>query len=103
MHACVSVELGTRELSARVHPSFSKCAEAGLTLAPSSRSSGQPISATRQTCTMEASPRGAECVAVVGDELDDPSVNEVSRPSSGDVSGALFDERGNSNCCGSIG
>ena len=52
---------------------------------------------------MEASPRGAECVAVVGDELDDPSVNEVSRPSSGDVSGALSDERGNSNCCGSIG
>ena len=52
---------------------------------------------------MEVSSRGAECVAVVGDELDDPSMNGVSRPSSGDVNGALSDERGNSNCCGTIG
>ena len=52
---------------------------------------------------MEASSRGAECAAVVRSELGDLSVNEVSRPSSGDVSGALSDERGNSNCCRSIG
>ena len=94
----VSVELGTRELSARAHPSFSWCAEAGLTLAPSSRSSGQLLSATRQGCILDASSSDAECAAVVGTEFGDLSEYEVSRPSSGDVNGALSDERGNSNC-----
>ena len=94
----VSVEPGTRELTTRGFPSSLWCAEAGLTVAASSGSSGQPVYATRLACSLEASKVAAQSGVPAERWSTDLSGISMGRSSYGDVGGALSVERGDSSC-----